>query len=112
MSLLMSHHQIPNGTGIFPPRTWLSSQPVGTQEWECGFKREKGQTAKKQRIWEKKSESKENEVIAMSKALCFLGGISKDSPAIQGKHTSEASGKSYTSGCQPGRDKQNLTLGS
>lgn len=73
------------GQVSFHPRTWLSSQPVGTQEWECGFKREKGQTAKKQRIWEKKSESKENEARAMSKALCFFGGISKGSPAIQGK---------------------------
>lgn len=41
-SLLTGHHQIPNRTDGFLIRTWPSSQPVGTKEWEFGFKREKG----------------------------------------------------------------------
>lgn len=72
MSLLTGHHEIPNRTDGLPTRTWPSSQPVGTKDWECGFKRRKGQTAKKQRIWEKKSESKEKRSERHEQSLMFF----------------------------------------
>lgn len=73
------------GQGIFPTRTWPSSQPVGTQEWEYGFKRGKRTDCKKAEDLGRVRVRK-REVRGMSKALCFLGGISKGSPAIQAAH--------------------------